>query len=136
MDVHEKVNFAAALFRNDRDLSKRASADSVPSTLVKLYDEAYELNNWLCRSGNLDSRTLWVIAKMAEIIDRLQAIEAKLQDDGEPTIGMAAPNTPAETLDAKPEPPTVDTISNRPDGRTREARVARAALKASMAGAP
>lgn len=110
MDVHEKVNFAQALHRNG-DVKKRANPEAIPDGLVKLYDEAKELNNWLCRSGNIDSRTLWVIAKMADIYEKLQDVTLRLQ-------------AAEAKIDEEPEPET------KIDLRTKEGR----AMKAAMVG--
>lgn len=103
MNDYIKARFAQVYFRSEPD--KRGRPDLLPERIVALYDEATDLHSGLCNRSEPDPKTRWIIVKMAELIERIEALEGK----------RSAPIA-SKTM---------------PDMRTREGR----ALKAALAGA-
>lgn len=78
MQRADKALFAQVLFRKAADIEKRGNPDAVPKHVVDLYDEATEINRNFASLTRLDLPHNWIVLKLAEIVERLDRLEAAL----------------------------------------------------------
>lgn len=119
MDPHDKALYARVLFRSAKDQTLRSKPDAVPEGVIKLHDEVEELNRWFSTKTRLDLDQFWLITKLADMRDTIDALKDRLA---------------AVEAKAAAEPEADESIEeSKPDMRTREGRALKAKALAGVA---